>query len=25
MTKLSTPYIDTELYSRILIKPQQIN
>ena len=25
MNKLSSPYIDTELYSRILIRPQQIN
>ena len=25
MTKLSSPYIDTELYSRILIRPHQIN
>ena len=25
MAKISTPYLDTELYSRILIRPQQIN
>jgi DNA-directed RNA polymerase subunit E'/Rpb7 len=25
MTELSTPYTDTELYSRILLRPQQIN
>ena len=25
MAKISTPYLDSELYSRILIRPQQIN
>ena len=25
MAGISTPYLDSELYSRILIRPQQIN
>ena len=25
MAEISTPYLDSELYSRILIRPQQIN